>query len=121
MTGNSQHEFSMDKSCLSKQIHFSENLAGFGDEGRAADIVSLSFNKAVGIPSHSVIQVGRLWWDGCGGMVVVWWATRGVKLWLDAGAQRSCLVGSALPGDGSKWRIAGICRFRRSCSFNSNR
>lgn len=66
VTGTSQHEFSMDKSCLSKQIHFGENLAGVEDEGRAVDIISLGFNKVVGTPSHSVIHVGRLWWDGCG-------------------------------------------------------
>lgn len=68
------------------------------------------------LPPTGLFKLG-----GCGGMVVVWWATRGVKLWLDDGAQRSCLVGSALSGGGSKWRIAGVCHVRRSCLFNSNR
>lgn len=120
VTRNSEHEFSGDRSYLSEQIHFGENLARFEDKGRAADTISLGFNKSVGTPSHSVIQVGRLWWEGCG-MVVVWWATRGVKLWLDDGAWRLCLVGSTLPGIGSKGRIAGVCHIRRSCSFNRNR
>lgn len=67
------------------------------------------------LPPTALLKLG-----GCGGMVVVWWATRGVKLWWGGGAQRSCLVGPTLPGDGSKWRIAGICHVRRSCSFTSN-
>lgn len=59
VTGNSQHEFHTDKSCLSEQIHFGENLAGFGDEGRAVDIV---FNKAVGTLSFTALfKLG-----GCG-------------------------------------------------------
>lgn len=32
-----------------------------------------------------------MWWDGC-----VRWASRGVKLWLDDGAQSLCLVPSTL-------------------------
>lgn len=55
------------------------------------------------LPPTALLKLG-----GCGGMVVVWWATRGVKLWRGGGAQRSCLVGPTLPGDGNKWRIAGI-------------
>lgn len=43
-----------DKSCLSEEIPSGE------------DIVSPGSNKAAGAPSHSAVQVGRLWWDGCG-------------------------------------------------------
>lgn len=52
------------------------------------DNVLLSLNKAF---CHSVIQAGGVWWDGCAR-----WASRGVKLWLDEGAQRLCLVPSTL-------------------------
>lgn len=55
------------------------------------DNVFLSLNKTFGTSSHSVIQVGGVWWDGC-----VRWASRGVKLWLDDGVQRLCLVPSTL-------------------------
>lgn len=82
VTGNSQREFSTARTCLSKQIPFGENLAGYGDEGRPVAVVSLCSNKAVGAPSHSVTQVGRLWWDGCGlvgnqrGKALVgWWGS----------------------------------------------
>lgn len=59
-----------------------------GDQGTMVDNVFLSLNKAF---CHSVIQAGGVWWDGC-----VRWASRGVKLWLDDGAQGLCLVPSTL-------------------------
>lgn len=30
-------------------------------------------------------------------MAVVWWATRGVRVWSDDGGRGLCLVGSVLP------------------------
>lgn len=49
------------------------------------------------LPPTALFRLG-----GCGGMDVVWCATKGIKLWLDAGAQKLCLVGSAPPGDSGK-------------------
>lgn len=54
--------------------------------------VSLSFHKAV----DTLMVLFKL--GGCGGMAVVCWGTRGVRVWSDDGARGSCFVGSVLPG-----------------------
>lgn len=57
-----------------------------------------------------------VWWDGC-----VRWASRGVKLWLDDGVQRLCLVPSTLHFLETAASGGGISWVGRSCSFNSSR
>jgi len=47
-----QHSFTKGKSCLPSLINFYDEMVGLVDEGRAADIVYLDFNKAFDTISH---------------------------------------------------------------------
>lgn len=72
MIGNSQHEFTKGKSCLTNLIACYK-MAGSVDKGRTLDAIYLNFSKAFNIVSHNSL-VSKLGHHGLDR-----WTTRQVK------------------------------------------
>lgn len=51
---NSKHRFTKDKSFLTNLTALYDEMAGYGDKGRAVDIRYLNFHKAFGTMFHSL-------------------------------------------------------------------
>ncbi|GAB0204890.1 mitochondrial enolase superfamily member 1 [Grus japonensis] len=78
----SQHGFMKGRSCLTNLIFFYDQVTCLVDEGKAVDVMSLDFSKALDTVSHS-IPLEKLVAHGLGRCTVRW-----VKNWLEGQAQR---------------------------------
>ncbi|CAM4618405.1 unnamed protein product [Lepidochelys olivacea] len=85
---NSQHGFTMGKSCLTNLIAFYDEITGSVDEGKAVDVLFLDFSKAFDMVSHSILanKLKKYGMDE--------WTIRWLESWLDCWAQRVVINGS---------------------------
>ena len=85
---SSQHGFTKGKSCLTNLIDFYDGMTGWGDEGRAVDVVYLDFSEAFDTVSHHIL-LGQIRKCGTGE-----WTVRWIVNWLIGRAQRVVVSGS---------------------------
>jgi len=78
----SQHRFMKGRSCLTNLISFYDQVTCLVDEGKAADIVYLNFNKAFDTVLHSIL-LEKLAAHGLDGCTLCW-----IKNWLNGRVQR---------------------------------
>jgi len=74
---SSQHGFTKGKSCLTNLIAFYDGMTGWVDEGRAVNVVYLSFSKVFDTVSHNSL-LGKL--RKCG---LDEWSVRWIENWLN--------------------------------------
>ena len=53
---DNKHGFTKDKSCLAKQVIFSDGLTASVDKGRGTDVIYLHFSKDFDTVTHSNLQ-----------------------------------------------------------------
>ena len=80
-------------SCMTNLIAFYDDMTGWVDEGRAADVVYLDFSKAFDTVSHNIL-LGKLRKYGLSE-----WSVRWIENWLNGRTQR--VVSS---GTETSWR-----------------
>jgi len=93
MTGDSQHSFTKDKSCLTNFVAFYDGVIALVDKGRATDIVYLDLCKALDSVLHDVL-VSKL-----EGHRFARWTTHYIRNCLDGRIQRVAVHGLM-----SRWR-----------------
>jgi len=78
---SSQHGFPKGKSRLTNLIAFYDGMTGWVDEGRAVDVVYLSFSKAFDTVSHNILleKLRRCGLDE--------WSVKWIENWLNDRAQ----------------------------------
>ena len=78
----SNQGFTQEKPCLIKLIAFCDEMTGWVDTARAADVVYLDLSKAFDTVSHNALT-GKLRRCGLDG-----WTVRWIENWLNGRAQR---------------------------------
>jgi len=91
---SSEHGFTKGKSCLTNQIAFYGGMTGWVDEGRAVNVVYLSFSTGFQTVSRNIL-LGKL--RKCG---LDEWPVRWIENWLNGRAQRVVISGAE-----SSWRL----------------
>ena len=91
---SSEHGFTKGKSCLTNQIAFYGGMTGWVDEGRAVNVVYLSFSTGFQTVSRNIL-LGQL--RKCG---LDEWPVRWIENWLNGRAQRVVISGAE-----SSWRL----------------
>jgi len=76
-TGDSQHSFTMGKSCLTSLVTFCNKAIALVDKGRATDVTCLDLYKVFDTVLHNTL-VSKLETHGSDG-----WTTWWIKNWLD--------------------------------------